>query len=168
MPQFNSRISVTVFHLSQLNFKPMFLYWKFMFHCTDLEKKMNTVFFFSIILGDKWSMTYTKRIIYCVVCGIDMSGWEIYIKQVYNLSHHRWRLILYYNTNLMTPELWWTTKFSTFLVARWILGAEPPCLFACISHKRPILINLFLAYQKKFFSILSQYFKMPVGKMYTV
>lgn len=27
-----------------------------------------------------------------------------------------------------------------------ILGAEPPCLPACISHKRPILINLFLAY----------------------
>ena len=28
-------------------------------------------------------------------------------------------------------------------------GAEPPCLPACISHKHPILINQFLAYQKK-------------------
>ena len=27
-----------------------------------------------------------------------------------------------------------------------MLRAEPPCLPACISHKRPILINVFLAY----------------------
>ena len=27
--------------------------------------------------------------------------------------------------------------------------AELPCLPACTSHKHPILINLFLAYQKK-------------------
>ena len=29
------------------------------------------------------------------------------------------------------------------------LCAEPPLLPACISHKHTILINLFLAYQKK-------------------
>ena len=32
-------------------------------------------------------------------------------------------------------------------VAYLILGAEPPCLPACIPHKCPILINLFLDYQ---------------------
>ena len=26
---------------------------------------------------------------------------------------------------------------------------KPPCLPACISHNRPILINLFFGYQKK-------------------
>ena len=31
-------------------------------------------------------------------------------------------------------------------VAHWILGPEPPCLPACISHKHPILISLFLAH----------------------
>ena len=31
-------------------------------------------------------------------------------------------------------------------VAHQILGAELPCLPACTSHKRPILINLFLDY----------------------
>ena len=31
-------------------------------------------------------------------------------------------------------------------VADLILGAESPCLPACISHKHPVLINLFLAY----------------------
>ena len=31
-------------------------------------------------------------------------------------------------------------------VAHLILGTEPPCLLACISHKHPILINLYPAY----------------------
>ena len=98
----------------------MFLYWKFMLHCTDLRNKMKIVFSFSFLLflQTEWSLINT--IIYCVVCGTEMFGWETYIKINFTIClHHRWRLILCYGINLIKAELRWSTDFLTLSPTPW-------------------------------------------------
>ena len=52
-------------------------------------------------------------------------------------------------------EVVFSNPHSPWMIKHQILGAEPPCLPACISHKCPILINLFLAYQENIKNVLS-------------